>query len=93
MNHKELKKGYIKIYKQMMKYIWSFQTVEILADLEVSVCNVFPIMSDVRNNFYRLETAVRNELKDNEDMKDAFDAFKEIIKSEVSFANITFVEE
>ena len=71
MNHKELKKAYIKLYSAMMKYIWPVNTVELLAELETSVCNVFPIMSDVRNNFRRLRADVAADLRDDEDMKKA----------------------
>ena len=92
MNHKELKKAYIKLYSGMMKYIWPVNTVELLAELETSVCNVFPIMSDVRNNFRRLRADVAADLRDDEDMKKAFDAFQEKIDEEVTFANITFAE-
>ena len=92
MNHKELKKAYIKLYSAMMKYIWPVNTVELLAELETSVCNVFPIMSDVRNNFRRLRADVAADLRDDEDMKKAFDAFKEKIDNDVTFANITFAE-
>ena len=92
MNHKELKKAYIKLYSAMMKYIWPVNTVELLAELETSVCNVFPIMSDVRNNFRRLRADVAADLRDDEDMKKAFDAFEEKIDKEVTFANITFAE-
>lgn len=92
MNHKELKKAYIKLYSAMMKYIWPVNTVELLAELETSVCNVFPIMSDVRNNFRRLRADVAADLRDDEDMKKAFDAFQEKIDKEVTFANITFAE-
>lgn len=92
MNHKELKKAYIKLYSEMMKYIWPVNTVELLAELETSVCNVFPIMSDVRNNFRRLRADVAADLRDDEDMKKAFDAFQEKIDNDVTFANITFAE-
>lgn len=92
MNHKELKKAYIKLYSSMMKYIWPVNTVELLAELETSVCNVFPIMSDVRNNFRRLRADVAADLRDDEDMKKAFDAFQEKIDNDVTFANITFAE-
>ena len=92
MNHKELKKAYIKLYSEMMKYIWPVNTVELLAELEISVCNVFPIMSDVRNNFRRLRADVAADLRDDEDMKKAFDAFQEKIDNDVTFANITFAE-
>lgn len=92
MNHKELKKGYIKLYEQMMKYIWPVYTVELLAELEISVCNIFPIMTDVRNNFNRLQSSVFQDIKQDDKLKDAFDKFSELIQQEVSFANITFVE-
>lgn len=92
MNHKELKKGYIKLYEQMMKYIWSFYTVELLAELEISVCNVFPIMTDVKNNFMRLKSAVIQDIRDDEEMKSAFDEFEKLIEQDVTFANILFVE-
>ena len=89
MSHKDLKKKYIKLYQQMMKYIWSLNVVELLAELEISVCKMFPIMSDVRNNFNRLESSVRFEIQEDEQFKKAFDEFREMLDQEITFANIT----
>lgn len=91
MNHKKLKKGYINLYKQMMKYIWSYDTVELLAELEVAVCNIFPIMTDVRTKFQRLENSIRNQIREDDEMKKAFDEFRELTEQEITYANIAVV--
>lgn len=91
MNHKKLKKGYISLYKQMMKYIWSYYTIELLAELEVAVCNVFPIMTDVRTKFQRLQNSVREQIREDDEMKKAFDDFNDLIQEEVTYANISVV--
>lgn len=88
MNHKKLKKGYINLYKQMMKYIWSYDTIELLAELEVAVCNVFPIMTDVRTKFQRLENSIRTQIKEDDEMKKACDDFRELMTEEITYANI-----
>lgn len=88
MNHQKLKKAYTKMYTQLMKYIWPVSTVDVLADLEISVCNVFPIMSDVRNNFYRLKAAVGVEIREDKDLAKVFEDFEETMKEDVTFANI-----
>lgn len=91
MNHKKLKKGYINLYKEMMKYIWSYDTVELLAELEVAVCNIFPIMTDVRTKFQRLENSIRNQIREDEKMKNAFDEFRALMEEEITYANIAVV--
>lgn len=92
MNHKQLKRNYIKLYEQMMKYIWPIETVELLAELEVAVCNVFPIMSDVRTKFQRLRNSIISDIKEDKDMEKVFDTFSNATDEDVTFSNIQFVE-
>ena len=49
-------------------------------------------MTDVKNNFMRLKSAVIQDIRDDEEMKSAFDEFEKLIEQDVTFANILFVE-
>lgn len=93
MNYKELKRAYIKLYEAMMNFLWPVYTVELLADLEISVCKMFPVMTDVRNNFNRLKASVMQDIRDEKKLKEAFDKFDKIIEDDVSFADVMFVED
>ena len=54
-----LQSAYNDLYKELRNYIWDYNTVEKLADLETAVYMVFPNLDNVRHALNRLETEVR----------------------------------
>lgn len=77
-----IQSAYVDLYKQVRKYIWDFATVEKLADLEVAVYKAFPSMEDVSKCFDKLRSDLKFKEKDDEDLKNACDKFKQVIDSD-----------
>lgn len=73
---------YNDIYEAMREYIWSYPTVEALANLEISVYQICPDIEVIRRNFYILDQYVRNMKFDDEEIKKAFDAFSDLVNSD-----------
>ena len=88
-----IQNAYDALYKQMRKYIWDFPVVAALADLEVAVYKKFQDLSDTRTKFYRLRSSVVDVLHTDEEFKDSFDEFEDILKDNEVFAKINQVEE
>lgn len=92
MNSKNLKRAYLKLYKVMMNYIWAVAAVEALANLEVSVCKVFPKMTEVRNNFQTLCSLIYLDMKEYPELSEAVDEFKNSIEEDIIYSPIMSYE-
>ena len=79
-----LQSAYNALYKEVRRYIWDFETVSALADLEVETYQVFPDMEQLSKKFATFKRYVdaTDVLRDDEDVKKAFDEFEELINSE-----------
>lgn len=93
---KELQKAYNTLYKCIREYIWDFETVSVLVDLEVETYKTFPDIQLVSKHLKQLEQIVRytDVYKDDDELKSAFDAFNELVDTddEVYSALKTFKE-
>lgn len=88
---------YNKLYKEIRKYIWDFETVNALADLEVETYKSFPDMDELVKRFEAFKRCVMTTdiLQEDKDTKKALDAFEEAINSEdcTMYANLTTFQE
>ena len=78
---KKLQNQYIKLYEQFRKYLWPFETVRYIAELEETVYKRFPDINYIRNVLRFLESDMRGELKDDEEFKTEFDKMVDIANS------------
>lgn len=83
LSYTELQSAYVDLYIQLRKYIWDFNTVEHIADLEIEVYRIFPSISDVSNAFNKLDSDIKFIASDDEDFKSKLDAFRDILNTEV----------
>lgn len=80
ISSKQLQNSYNKLYKCLREYIWPSNVVSGIADLEIEVYRSFPDLKEVRNRYNRLKTSCFRYV-DDEDMKVAFENFREILDS------------
>lgn len=81
----DIKKYYVKMYSELRNYIWNFNTVSHLADLEIAVYQRFPNAVDIRSRFDALYMCIRDICDDDEDLATAVNNFKNIINSSDQF--------
>lgn len=87
LSYTELQSAYVDLYIQLRKYIWDFNTVEHIADLEIEVYRIFPSISDVSNAFNKLDSDIKFIVSDDDDFKSKLDAFRDILNTEVDNAS------
>ena len=85
INVSELQLCYNDLYKAMREYIWSYPTVEALAELEISVYQKCPDLEVVKRNLYMLDQRIRNVKYDDEDLKKAYDEFSDVLNSDSTY--------
>ena len=81
LSAKKLQNQYIKLYEQIRKYLWPFETVRYIAELEESVYKRFPDINYIRNVLRFLESEMMHELRDDEELREEFDKITEIANS------------
>ena len=90
----DLQRCYVRLYKSLMHYIFDFDTVLALADLEISSYRIFPDMDEVSKNLNKLKSQLRYlGLTDDKDLNKALDKFDELLEdTEVYYGVESFRE-
>lgn len=78
----QIESAYNDLYKQFRKYIWDFDTVLVLAELETACYTAFADLDKLRKLLKELHKITKDVVKEDEDFKAAFDAFEELIKED-----------
>lgn len=90
----DLKRQYVKLYSEVRNYIWPFDTVEDLANLEIAIFSRFPDMHEVRNLFHKFHSDIFKEIHEYDELKEAVDKFQEFIdQNEEIYSQLTSVTE
>ena len=86
--------AYNDLYVAMRRYIWDYDVVEALANLEVAAYRMFPDVREVHDALTELKYLVSYYELDDEELTAAFDAFEELDpKQDELYANIISFQE
>lgn len=72
-----IQNSYVKLYKELRKYIWGKDVVEDIADFEIEAYQTFPDKEKLQLYFNKLKRDVSSYIDETED-EDLFEAFDEI---------------
>lgn len=93
----KLQSAYNALYTQVRRYIWDFETVSALADLEVETYQAFPDMEQLSKKLaaFKRFVSATDVLREDKDMKKAFDEFEELVDGEdtILYANLKSFQE
>lgn len=65
---KEIQNCYVNMYKQIRNYVWDFNTIDLLANLEAEIYSAFPDTSKLKSCFMRFKQCISDALKDDEEL-------------------------
>ena len=77
----DIQRAYNDLYVELRKYIWGFEVVKAIADLEVASYTAFPDMAELKSVLSKLKMLIRYDM-DDEELKESFDKFEELIKDD-----------
>lgn len=78
----DLRAAYQKLYKFMMQYLWDFDTVELLANIEIEIFKAFPDVNRLKKLTSDLEREISDVFtEDTAEFKSAHDALKSLVDS------------
>lgn len=93
----DLQNAYIDLYSQLRRYIWSYQDVRTLANLEIETFKRFSDVDQVKKYLNLMEMSARFVTNDDEEVMLAFQDFRDVLDSIDSpdhmYAKLTEVEE
>ena len=74
-----LQSAYNDLYTQLRNYIWDYETVVKIADLEVATYMAFPDIDNIRRAFSKLSVDIKDSdiYSDDEELQRALDDFDE----------------
>lgn len=78
----DVQRAYNDLYVELRKYIWSFDVVKAIADLEIATYQTFPDLTEVDRCLRNLKVLIFNEVAEDEYLKEAVDKFEELIKDQ-----------
>lgn len=91
---KELQNGYESLYECMMQYVWDYNTVSHLVDLQLSIFKAFPDVLEIKSNFSKLFRDITPEFEQDKDLEEAANSFQSLIdETEDTFTDIMILEE
>ena len=81
---KQIQNSYNDLYECIHEYIWPFEFVNDLANLEISVYNTFPNVKEVRSNFDKVASSCQKyqNVKDDKDLNKSLSSMKDLIYSD-----------
>lgn len=81
ISSKQLQTAYNHLYKYLREYIWPANIVSHIADLEIETYKSFPDLEELSSRYNRLKSECLRYIDDDEDLKAAFEEYREILDS------------
>ncbi len=77
----KIQNNYNRLYAQFRKYIWDYDTIDKLAELEVECYKAIPDTDLVFSIAEKLQREIRDVLEEDEDFEKSFDRFMNYIEN------------
>ena len=78
-----LKNAYNDMYSEFSKYLWNFDVVAALVDVEMEVYNLFPDLEALRTKLDTFRRVIRDSILQSDDvegLQEAIDTFDRVIR-------------
>lgn len=95
ISSQDFRNQYEKFYVQMRMYLWPYEVLKNLADVEVDIYSAFIDIDKLKQHFDKLRTGVREVYKDDGNFRIEFDKLEKLIDTEEPqfYARLAEVEE
>lgn len=70
---------YISLYKLLRNYLWNFQTVEDIAELEMECFRALPDVDRIKMKLNAVSNAATYVIRDDDKLKECLDSFYELL--------------
>lgn len=77
-----IQQSYINLYDCLRRYVWDFNVVKLIADIEILSFTTFPDIAKLASCLSELRTAISDVFSDDQELCSAFEKFAEIISDD-----------
>ena len=84
ISSQDFRNVYEKLYAEIRNYLWSYDTLKDLAQLEQDIYSAFIDRESLERDFYKLKSSIKEVLDEDELLKKQMDALEELIELEDS---------
>lgn len=71
---------YISLYKLLRNYLWNFQTVEDIAELEMECFRALPDVDRIKMKLNAISNAAIYVIRDDDKLRECLDSFYELLE-------------
>lgn len=90
----DLRHAYEQFYERVRNYLWPYQVIEDLADVEVQIYTAFGDIDELRKKLSGLYSSFKEAFEDDEKFKKSYDSLKQLVDSfEYNSHSLTRVDE
>lgn len=83
-----LQAAYTDLYVVLSEYIWDFDTVSAIADLEVASYQTFPDIGDIKRKLSKLKQLVQHSDVWDDDIDAVFSSYEELLEDNEVYADL-----
>lgn len=87
ISQNEIQSLYMDLYRSIRKYLWPFNTVVHIADLEIECYKAFPDIELLRDRLKVLSSDVASVSREDEELNDALEAFSDALNNVTTVYN------
>lgn len=87
ISQNEIQSLYMNLYEQVRKYLWPFNIVVHIADLEIECYKAFPELLTLRDRLKVLEYDMASVSREDEELTQAFEDFSKALEDVESVYN------
>lgn len=95
ISSQEFRNAYEKFYDAMRLYLWPYDTLEILAEVEADIYSTFIDRYKLSSDFYKLHREIKDVLNEDKEFEKTFSTLQKLVdaEDEDSYSPLTRVEE
>lgn len=84
---------YISLYKLLRNYLWNFQTVEDIAELEMECFRALPDVDRIKMKLNAVSNAAIYVIRDDDKLKECLDSFYALLEDPSVYKKILISQE
>ena len=82
INSVHIQQSYNNLYKELRRYLWNYNVIEDICELELSCYKAFPSIQDIKNALQHLLSSISVEYRVDQELQEAVEDLKALIEQE-----------
>lgn len=84
VSSQDFRNTYVKLYNDIRRYLWPYDVLEILSDIEVNIYSAFIDIKKLQVDFAKLRKAMQDTLKEDKLLEGYVDKMQKLLDDETA---------